>query len=1159
MRYTKWLLLSALAFLLLVVLYDAVLWKYHYTYKADNCAQNFQKTILEKEQLIQDYLQISNSLDLDSKEINDHSQKLSNEGIYYFLYQNDSLKFWNSNHIIPPYFVDEFYRPTYLNYQNGAYIIYTTQLNKRKTVVILELENDYRSNSKYLYRYSNLNPYLSDFYKVVPSSEGDLKVLLSSGQIICALKNSPLTKPKNSIANYYIGILLFIIVLSFFVAKPFRISIGIAMFILWLSHQPETLFTSALFSSTIYSTKYLFYSVGELVLFILIIVLFTYKQKSKYLKHINIIALLATFFIVEDIGINSNIPINIYNIYNINIYTLIFILMIIVLANFAYRTPSKKINKNLLIFNFIVLLFSTILVFLKYVEIEVIAFIIIHSIFVGSNYISIKTNKFWNRTFYFVCFSIVASFMLLKEHKQRQVRQSPILANKILTEKDQIAEFLLAETDNKIVSDNYIISYFNNPLVPKGIIIERINQLYLKGYLSKFESSINLISYKGKPVSSIQKKELEKLKNKLKTGAKAISSNFYTSINPQGNSEFFSLYYFTNNANDTLGALSIELIEKAIYAESIYPELLVDEPELPNNQVKSYAIYFDNKLVSNWGNANYPIISNTYFNNILSTYQNVVHHPTDNTTIVLSFEKQGTFEKIATWGILLIICLIVGFIDDLIDLNKKQKIYKLNKQLNQIAYGKQIQYAFIATVIISFVFIALVTARYTQDRYSQNVYNTVNERLERIIEELNSTFTNTELKYISKEKLAQTIKDLSRVYQTDIDIYNKEGKLLSSSQELLYDKGILAPIINGNFLYQLNKNFNTKLIATEKIGSLTYLSGYGAIYSDSKLKAYVHLPYFSKEKDLNRELSNFFVTLFNIYLFLLLLLGFISYFISKLLTHPLSVISKQIANTHLEGSNKISWNTNDEIGELVDAYNIKVDKLNESAVKLAETEKEEAWREMAKQVAHEIKNPLTPMKLNVQQLQRAWLDKHPKLEQMFEKVTHILISQIDSLSRIASEFSTFAQMPSLNKEVITISNIFDEIKSLYEPDKNIQLIIDDKSNKSLINGDKEQLFRVFNNIVKNGIQSVEKGIAIINIDIYIENNLLHIEIKDNGKGIPESIKNKVFTPNFSTKTSGMGLGLAIVKTILEQHQASIEFKSSTNGTTFYIEIPLIES
>jgi nitrogen fixation/metabolism regulation signal transduction histidine kinase len=286
----------------------------------------------------------------------------------------------------------------------------------------------------------------------------------------------------------------------------------------------------------------------------------------------------------------------------------------------------------------------------------------------------------------------------------------------------------------------------------------------------------------------------------------------------------------------------------------------------------------------------------------------------------------------------------------------------------------------------------------------------------------------------------------------------------------------------------------------------------------------------------------------------------IAVFISGRLTAPLTMLSDGLASVEVgKKSEHLKYRGNDEIGELVKQYNRMVDEIEESTYKLANSEREYAWREMAKQIAHEIKNPLTPMKLNVQQLLKSWKDKIPDFGEKLEKFTTNQIEYIDNLSSIASAFSAFAKMPGTNPVEV---NIIDQLKITLELFKDTDNTTFDvawpRENKIIVYADKEHLNGVFSNLIKNGIQSVpQQREGQIKVSMEVRSDKVIVAISDNGTGISETLQKKLFTPNFTTKSSGMGLGLSIVKKYIESANGRIWFESETDtGTTFYVELPL---
>ena len=371
---------------------------------------------------------------------------------------------------------------------------------------------------------------------------------------------------------------------------------------------------------------------------------------------------------------------------------------------------------------------------------------------------------------------------------------------------------------------------------------------------------------------------------------------------------------------------------------------------------------------------------------------------------------------------------------------------------------------------------------------------------------------------------------------------------------------MLARIIRPDAYYALMHRENSLVIQNERIGRLSYLSCYFPLRTDEgETIGYLNVPFFSSEKELNFQISNILVALINLYAFIFLLSGALTVFITRWITKTLSVVINRFERLSLSKNELIDWPYDDEIGLLVKEYNKMVRKVEENAVLLAQNERETAWREMARQVAHEIKNPLTPMKLNIQYLQQALKTGYANIEELTAKVTESLIEQIDNLSYIASEFSNFAKMPEAKPEQVDLNELLERIGELYLND-DIQVHIEKEQEQMIIYADRNQLLRMFTNIMENAVQSIpeERGGKIDIVARYDGNDAL-ISFSDNGRGIPDDVVEKIFQPYFTTKSSGTGLGLAMTKKIIEFWKGSIWFETKVDkGTTFFIRIPLLK-
>ncbi|HMC99939.1 MAG TPA: HAMP domain-containing sensor histidine kinase, partial [Ferruginibacter sp.] len=309
-----------------------------------------------------------------------------------------------------------------------------------------------------------------------------------------------------------------------------------------------------------------------------------------------------------------------------------------------------------------------------------------------------------------------------------------------------------------------------------------------------------------------------------------------------------------------------------------------------------------------------------------------------------------------------------------------------------------------------------------------------------------------------------------------------------------------------------------------------------------------------------QEISYFLVTIINLNAFIFLIAGIVALFITNRITRSFSFISNKMKAVNIGQLNEaIDWKRNDEIGELVKEYNKMVSKLDQSAAALAKSEREGAWREMARQVAHEIKNPLTPMKLSLQYLQKAISNKSDNVKELTASVSETLVQQIDHLTRIAGDFSQFANIGHPHNAVFDLHEQIRSVTQLYGHEETMQLSWHRVDKDVQINADRTHINRLFTNLIQNALQAIpEDRKPIISIDEELKDDHILVKIKDNGAGIPEHMRSKIFTPNFTTKTSGTGLGLAMCKGIVEEANGKIWFETEIGeGTTFYVELPVV--
>jgi len=400
--------------------------------------------------------------------------------------------------------------------------------------------------------------------------------------------------------------------------------------------------------------------------------------------------------------------------------------------------------------------------------------------------------------------------------------------------------------------------------------------------------------------------------------------------------------------------------------------------------------------------------------------------------------------------------------------------------------------------------------------------------------------------------------EMSSVHNIEISMYDLKGNLLITSTAAIkpFDDAN-ADNIPARVLTELEAKSNHRIFKTNEVENISFETSYTYI-NDLQLNniGVIKLEFSQDNTEQEQELQEFMYRLAYVYLLMLLMAVALAYFLSSYITRSIKTISDKIHKTRLNKRNeKIEFESgSSEIITLVNAYNRMIDELQESAVKLAQSEREQAWREMAKQVAHEIKNPLTPMRLTVQSFERRFDPEDPNIKEKLKEYSQTLIQQIDVMSSIASAFSDFAKMPTQKREEIDVVEV---VKLALEIFNESYISYSFTADKLIGNLDKTQLIRIVTNLITNATQATE-GIENPKIEVQVssENDTIKIAVSDNGKGIDTAVEHLIFEPKFTTKSSGMGLGLPMIKKIIEAYGGSIAFTScESEGTIFTVTLP----
>lgn len=442
---------------------------------------------------------------------------------------------------------------------------------------------------------------------------------------------------------------------------------------------------------------------------------------------------------------------------------------------------------------------------------------------------------------------------------------------------------------------------------------------------------------------------------------------------------------------------------------------------------------------------------------------------------------------------------------------------------------------------------------YHQDRLERKEA-AITEHINYVLQTTTYPLTTENIPLIFKEKIFE----LSDIHSMEINFFDLKGKLLISSKAIFkLDKD--KPKINPSTLKIIQSSLDKRYIEFSKIDGQSFRSSYSYL-KDTKFKpmGILNLPYEENTEFYDNEVQNFLIRFGQVYVFMFFISIVLSYFLSSYITKSLKIISDKLQETELYQRNEkiVIEDGSKEINLLINSYNNMVDKLEESATILAQSEREQAWREMAKQVAHEIKNPLTPMRLTVQSFQRKFDPNDPNISKKLDDYTKTILQQIDTMTAVAGAFSNFATMPAQQNETLNVVKIVKMALEIFNEDFIQFSALEDEIIAKL---DRTQLIRVITNLVKNAIQAIpeEQENKIVFVTVFRQGEEVKIAVKDNGNGISLENQERVFEPKFTTKSSGMGLGLAIIKNIIENYNGTITFETEPNvGTEFLVSFPI---
>lgn len=1140
-------------------------------------------------------------------------KRLPNSTYLFLEFKGNDIIAWNDYHFIPPsHTLTEEFELKFIKINNGEFLIKKWKINNDRTLVAVlplhtqyKIANDYLTPywSKEIFKINNvvlLEPADSQGYpisldqrvvfKILPMPTIDrtnsrwsaLTIFFFSLSIMALI--GLLIKKINVLSGKYPAIGFLALIISMIAIRALMIFMEF----------PAGLTDSALFDPKNFASSELNPSLGDLFLnsvtaFIVCLFLFRNYYRFAIFRYCfsnkvaaNLLTvfsvgcvlfgMLFPFVVVQTIYNNSTITLSISQAIHFDLLRVIALLSVMLAWVNAFFFMHVFLRLLVHEKRLVPLIFSVLVGCLLFIGINRISGqIYFWSFLVGVIYLvcvvsfslfnSLKKFKYTTFAYFFVavvCLALNGMFAVRYFVQQNSLENQLRFAGNFLNERDYFGEYLLYEASQRIASDIFIQNRLASPLLGKEIVEQKIRQVSLSGYFNRYNVDVFLYSATGNPLGDRDTTTFFSLVNRYeKETFKTEYGGVYCVTSPQG---YFSQKYvvFTpiQKNENTVGYAVIELLLKRVIPKNVYPELLVDNrfQQGYGTEAMSYAIATDRQIQYSAGNFNYDsfvqnnlgdirlyskgIVKEKYLHVAMEDINGRIAIISSPIAPVIHWVADFSFQVILGIALILILLFTQGIFS-----------YSLSRNLYLAARIQLIlNLAFFLPLIAVSVITLSLTTRSSQEQLNAEFLSKANS--------FGSTLAATLLdnKSNSNEFESEFIK-LATLANLDANVFGSNGKLVTTTQPLIFENNLLAPYINPA-AHKRILNGDKVFVLTEKVGTLQFYVAYSALNSQDTGEhiGILAIPFFQSEASLERMQITILSNIISIFTFVFIALLLISFLVTRWLTAPFRLITETMGRISLTQTNKpIQWQSDDEIGLLAREYNNMLVKLNDSKQELERNQRARAWREIAQQVAHEIKNPLTPMKLTLQQLERS-LQSEKQQDDKLNKAVQVLLSQVNSLDDIASSFSSFAKMPEPIITAVELVKLLTETMNLHAQEGTI--LFEPKFEMAIVLADGQLLKRIFSNLILNGIQAARPGVRP-EIRVRLEKNetQYHISISDNGRGIDPELMDKIFLPHFTTKQSGSGLGLAITKQGIEQMNGKIRFETSRKGTTFIIELP----
>jgi len=1179
-----------------------------------NSVEKFQQKFQQKEE------KLHHSIDNLSYLINSHhsinelyslSTNLSKEeDLDVFIYANDSLVIWTNNHVtIPLTSPNKLINEEVVKLSNGWYYLYKTKTDSFTVYGSFLIKSTFEYENQDLQ--NSFSPYFSGIF------DGEIQLANTDNYTIKNQENETvfsIQPSENYLKNelvegivfacYLITIFIFlqliisstqrILTEKSYLLIIFPLALLVIRFLSIKLNWFKLFDDFKLFSPELFASSEYISSLGDLIINVSIfyfLVHFLLKRTQDWFDHENqkrnIIVFIIPLFLISyyaafkindliySLVYDSKIGFNLESLFDLDFYSFLSII-IIGTCFYAYFKLIQfiviqlKLNDfewNKLAFLWVICSSIYMVIDLYYFQHSFLTSIwplILSGVLVWFEFKE-KSYKFIHVISILAFISFYAAYILqdYSSLKEKEIRK--VYTEEIATDEDPITEIDYDGIEKKLRKSEYLIDYINDSL-PKTNFNTTIENNYFKKLKTKYDLTFHLFNSNKKRIVDYSNNttiSYKKLNSIVQSTGKISSINPHIYFIKNYTEKLSYLIDYPVTKNDSVyGYLVVEMRSKKFPIDIGLPSLLLEKGTKSITELKNYSIakYIESNLVSTKGEFNYPFEpADWFFANqdyyVKDGYNHYVLISEDGKYTILSKKESTLISLITAFSYLLIIYGVFLLIPLFY-----QQFKGIKFSIKNITLNVKIQTVLIGLILLSLIVFGIGAGTFVIKQYHASSKAFIEEKTGSVNTELHHKLGNEQELNSDLVYLEYLLKKFSRVFVTDINLYDISGNLLASSQPKIYSVGLISKKMNHTAFGALRLDKKSEFIHTEQIGNLDYLSSYVPfVNKEGKLLAYLNLQYISKQDELKNQISGFLLAIINIMVLMLAISTILAIVLSNKLTSPLKFIQDSLNKVQLGSSNnEIEYEGTDEIGDLVQEYNRKVAELQESAAQLAKNERESAWREMAKQVAHEIKNPLTPMKLSIQHMKRSIEVKDDASQNKLNRVTASLIEQIDALTKIANEFSNFAQMPKAVEQETNLTTILENAYSVFAQHENYQIEFNNLINiDAIIWADKTLCLRVFNNLIKNAIQAIpstEEG--LIKINLSEENEFYLVEIRDSGVGISDEQVAKIFVPYFTTKSTGTGLGLAMSKQIIENMKGQIYFKSTIGkGTSFFVSFP----